>query len=362
MSRRVSVGLCSAILLVLASLAASRAQEPESTTPEEFQPFEYLLGAWKGTSVPTANKLRGWVEKHQWSWKFAKGKPVGMAFTMQDSKVFSKGLLTYNAQTKTYVIEAEGPKGEKHEYTGTLNEAGDVLKFDRKAGATGGGRERVVFGFLDNKIRYTMKVDRKPAGSPDYTREIDTGLTKEGEAFAAGGASADLPKCIVTGGSAALTVSFNGQTYPVCCSGCIDEFKDNPEKYLKKYALRMQKESGDGLAKAEAPAAKDADLPKAKGCFRTPKRPRRPTRRPPPRTIPKRPRIRRRSPRKPSPRAPRPRLLRSCGRRSRSRRPTVKPPPCLTTSGSSRTTPTARKPRPPRIASRLSKISDLFSL
>ncbi len=267
MSRRVSVGLCSAILLVLASLAASRAQEPESTTPEEFQPFEYLLGAWKGTSVPTANKLRGWVEKHQWSWKFAKGKPVGMAFTMQDSKVFSKGLLTYNAQTKTYVIEAEGPKGEKHEYTGTLNEAGDVLKFDRKAGATGGGRERVVFGFLDNKIRYTMKVDRKPAGSPDYTREIDTGLTKEGEAFAAGGASADLPKCIVTGGSAALTVSFNGQTYPVCCSGCIDEFKDNPEKYLKKYALRMQKESGDGLAKAEAPAAKDADLPKAKGAL-----------------------------------------------------------------------------------------------
>jgi YHS domain-containing protein len=29
-------------------------------------------------------------------------------------------------------------------------------------------------------------------------------------------------------------VSYNGKDYYVCCSGCRDAFKENPEKYIKE--------------------------------------------------------------------------------------------------------------------------------
>jgi hypothetical protein len=33
-----------------------------------------------------------------------------------------------------------------------------------------------------------------------------------------------------------MTVSYQGRTFPLCCTGCRDEFNDNPEKYVKKAA------------------------------------------------------------------------------------------------------------------------------
>ena len=74
---------------------------------------------------------------------------------------------------------------------------------------------------------------------------MEIGLTKEGESFAAGSAAVEQPKCIVTGGAATLTVSYKGQSYPICCTGCRDEFNENPEKYLRKLSLKLS--AGGGI-------------------------------------------------------------------------------------------------------------------
>src|SRR5947209_5969572 len=100
--------------------------------------------------------------------------------------------------------------------------------------------------------------DRQEPGAPQLKNVISVGLTKEGESFAAGGGAADLPKCIMTGGAASMTVSYQGKTYPVCCSGCRDEFNDNPEKYAKKADLAAKADPGKGKA-AEKPPAKGKD-------------------------------------------------------------------------------------------------------
>jgi len=34
-------------------------------------------------------------------------------------------------------------------------------------------------------------------------------------------------------GDQPVTVEYNGKVYHLCCPGCIDEFKKNPEKYSK---------------------------------------------------------------------------------------------------------------------------------
>ena len=63
------------------------------------------------------------------------------------------------------------------------------------------------------------------------------GLTKDGESLAGATAASAQPKCIVTGGAATMTMSYQGRTFPICCTGCRDEFNENPEKYIKKASL-----------------------------------------------------------------------------------------------------------------------------
>jgi len=38
------------------------------------------------------------------------------------------------------------------------------------------------------------------------------------------------------------TYEYKGKIYNFCCSGCIDEFKKNPEKYIKKIEAEKNKE------------------------------------------------------------------------------------------------------------------------
>ena len=51
----------------------------------------------------------------------------------------------------------------------------------------------------------------------------------EGEEFASGDGR---PECIVSGGLGTIKVSYQGQTYYVCCGGCRDEFYASPQKYI----------------------------------------------------------------------------------------------------------------------------------
>ena len=115
-----------------------------------------------------------------------------------------------------------------------------MLTLDR-VGDTSEGKQRLIIWPNSNLIRYTLWLEHQDPGDPQFKKVIEVGLTKEGESFAAGGSAADLPKCIITGGAAAMTVSYQGKTYPLCCSGCRDEFNDNPEKYVKKAACGPSK-------------------------------------------------------------------------------------------------------------------------
>ena len=36
-------------------------------------------------------------------------------------------------------------------------------------------------------------------------------------------------------------VMYKGKTYYVCCTGCRDEFRDNPEKYIKEFEAKQKK-------------------------------------------------------------------------------------------------------------------------
>jgi YHS domain-containing protein len=231
--------------------------------PPAFTPFEYLVGQWKGQATPkdSAQSFRGWPETHNWAWTFAAGKPTGLSVSIQGSKVLADGKLSFDAARKRYRLEGHAPKpdGGPIAFEGTLNASGKSLVLEQVSAPSGSGRAagtgsiRLTIWPNSSFIRYTMAVDRKEPGAVLYNHAIEIGLTKEGESLAGGASAAEQPKCIVTGGAATMTVSYNGQTFPLCCTGCRDEFNENPEKYIKKASL-IRKSAGAKKANAPAPA------------------------------------------------------------------------------------------------------------
>jgi YHS domain-containing protein len=269
------------VALLGGALAVARPDE-EKEIPAPFAPFEHMVGGWKGAAVPAANRIRGWPERHQWAWKFAKGVPIGMNITIEGGKIFTQALLSYNPATQQYRLEGTDPAGQPVAYVGALGgEKTNELLLDRVGAAPDGSKERLTIRPNSNLIRYTMNFDHQEPGAPQFAHYIEAGLTKEGESFAAGGAAADLPRCIVTGGTASMSVSFQGKTYPLCCTGCRDEFNENPAKYVQKALLRAQAGS-DKPASARSSAGKDDGS--FDGLFTAPKAARPPATRPAPTT------------------------------------------------------------------------------
>jgi YHS domain-containing protein len=255
--RVIAAGWLGALLVAAGAGALTAGDEPASSgreIPAEFAPFEYLVGSWKGSGVPTANRVRGWNETHAWAWKFEKGAPVGLSVTATGDKVLAKGQLAFDPASKRYTLGGNDPAGKPVAFAGALDKGGKALTLDRVGTTPDGAKQRLLLAPNANFVRYTIRVLEQEPGAPQYKPVIEVGLTKEGESFAAGGSAADLPKCIVTGGAATMTVSYQGKSFPLCCTGCRDEFNENPEKYLKKLAAR----AGSGAGKvASSPINKD---------------------------------------------------------------------------------------------------------
>jgi YHS domain-containing protein len=228
----------------------------EREIPPAFAPFEHMIGSWKGTGVPTANPLKGWPETHLWAWKFARGVPIGMSLELKGDKALAKGVLTFDDATKTYHLDGTDAEGKAVSYVGALERTGksQSLVLDRVGGE---GKDRLTIRPNINLIRCTIEFDHQEPGAPQFKRVTQVGLTKEGESFAAGGSAENLPKCILTGGAATMTVSYQGKSYPVCCSGCRDEFNDDPEKYAKKAALMAEQGSKTPAKAASTRVGKD---------------------------------------------------------------------------------------------------------
>jgi len=60
--------------------------------------------------------------------------------------------------------------------------------------------------------------------------------------------------CPVSGGKVgqgmeAVTYEYQGKIYNFCCAMCIDEFKKDPEKYIKKVEEELQAQAQEKSAK-----------------------------------------------------------------------------------------------------------------
>jgi YHS domain-containing protein len=227
--------------------------------PQAFASLEYLVGRWKGQGRPkerSAQQFRGWSESHVWAWVFEKGKPVGLTVTIEGGKILATGRLRYDAERKRYRLDGTEPKpaGGPIAFEGTLGRTGKQLVLDRVGPEGKLGKVRLTLWPNANFIRYTMTQDHQEPGAVRFSPAIEVGLTKEGESLTGGGTAWERPKCIVTGGAANFALTYEGKTYPVCCTGCRDEFDANPEKYIKKASLILRSQAGNAKSNQPAPS------------------------------------------------------------------------------------------------------------
>ncbi len=180
-----------------------------------------------------SNKLLSWRENADWSWRF-KNNDCWLTFTVPDGKYLKKGHVRYLPDDDQYqltILEKDGKRVFEGELKGTR------LTFERKDPKTK-ETQRLKMFLAGGGIRFIYEYHVKPMNRTLFNRQYQVAFTKLGESF---GAAEKKPECIVTGGLGTMTVSYNGQTYYVCCSGCRDAFNDNPAKFVAEYKKKKRK-------------------------------------------------------------------------------------------------------------------------
>jgi hypothetical protein len=223
------------VFLCCGSQADDKPAQP--TSREALRALNDLIGSWRGTGIPEGTrdeKQKGfWTETVKWDWQF-KDDDSWLRIVVEKGKYFTRGELRYLPEKKVYQLALETTDRVNLLFTGELKDGRLTLdRTDDKSGEA----QRLVLTLL-HANRYLCRYEVKAADKNDYTKKYQVGCTKEGEDFATGDGK---PECVVSGGLGTMPVNYKGQTYYVCCGGCRDAFKENPEKYIKEYEERKAK-------------------------------------------------------------------------------------------------------------------------
>jgi YHS domain-containing protein len=227
--------------MILSSISISGADtQKASTSKEALQPFNLLIGSWKGSGIPEGTpdeRQKGhWTEKVTWGWQF-KGDDAWISVTFEDGKHFSKGELRHIADKNLFELKLTTTDKKAVTFQGSLKEKQLALeRVDEPTKET----QRIVFSLLHHN-RFLYRLEVKPADKTFFTKLYQVGATKEGVPFAEVGHPER--ECVVSGGEGTIAVSYNGKTYYVCCTGCRDAFKETPEKFVKEFEEKRKKKN-----------------------------------------------------------------------------------------------------------------------
>jgi YHS domain-containing protein len=228
-----------AFVAILASAALVLAAPPQSdkstkAAKEALSQFNSLIGGWRGTAQPRRGSATGsWRESAEWVWDFSQPVPA-IRYVVTDGKLLKSARITFDDKANLFCATVELPEGSTRKYSGKFDEDRLVLNSEPDAKNE---IHRLTVTRLNDK-RTIVLFEKKRASSRGLARVAEVGYTREGTRLAVEGG--DGPECVVTGGKGTIAISYKGQTYYVCCSGCKQAFNENPEKILAEYRQRLE--------------------------------------------------------------------------------------------------------------------------
>lgn len=237
--RRSALLLCCAAITSLV-VAADKAASSSSTAAqkEALGEFNDLIGGWRGIGMPRrGSRVGAWSETAEWIWDFDKNS-VAIDYKIEKGKQLKSAHVTYDPQQKVYRLSGMFADKTNREYEGRLIDK--KLVFESKPDD---GYIHLLTISKVNEKRSLVLYQKRRESSKFLTRVAEVGYTRAGTSLAFEGAGEI--ECIVTGGKGTIKVSYKGQNYYVCCSGCKIAFDEDPEgviaEYKRKVAERKKK-------------------------------------------------------------------------------------------------------------------------
>jgi YHS domain-containing protein len=229
--------LACGVLCALTAQAAPAADNSPKTGREALQALNDFIGEWKGTGGPDKPKPDPkdpiWKEGLEWAWKF-KGDDASLVISFKDSKNYKSGEMRYLLDKKAYQLTLTDKDGKQSVFEGPLDPDKNELTLERVDPDTK-ATQQVVMNTAAEGVRFIYRMAHKDEGSKLFHKDFLVQATRVGETL---GATEAKNVCVVSGGLGKFQVMYKGETYWVCCSGCADAFKENPEKYIAEFKAK----------------------------------------------------------------------------------------------------------------------------
>ena len=222
--------------LSLSSSAAPTAEQKKSK--EKLQEIQEFIGLWNGNGAPVkakplSNEL--WKETVNVGWKF-KGDDAWLYIEFKDGRYFKGGDLRYLPAKDKFEFNVTDKSDNKLVFLGQVKN--EVMTFERVDPDTK-ETQLLVMNTVGEGVRLIYRYNTKASGSTLIKKVFEVAATRDGQSFAA--AKEKKAVCVVSGGLGTSAVSYKGETFYVCCSGCAEAFKENPEKYIAEFKAKMKK-------------------------------------------------------------------------------------------------------------------------
>ena len=219
--------------IIAPALAADNAEKNEAR--EALKELQEFIGNWKGVGGPDKPRPGPrdpvWNENISWCWRF-KGNDAWLAMNVKDGKLFQSAELRYLPKKKFYQLTATNKDGKKIVFEGKIER--DILKLERINPNTK-ATEQIAINTAAEGDRLIYRIAHKNEGTTLWRKDYLIACTREGVSL---GKVDKKNECVVSGGLGTIAVSYKGETYYVCCSGCAEAFKENPEKYINEYKAK----------------------------------------------------------------------------------------------------------------------------
>ncbi len=208
---------------------------------EALAPLQGLVGKWKGSGFLRRGSTKGsWREDTTWAWKFTEGRAY-LEFNTPGARHLRKGRLEATRESGRFSLNVELPnEGGDALYRGAKNKDDklvlDRIKAERKDSPA---PARISLGLLVKGKRLVVLYEGRNAKSGRYYRLGEVGYTLSGTSISSGSGQ---PECVVTGGRGTIRVEHKGKDYTVCCKGCLEAFRDDPEAILAEWSKRRKEE------------------------------------------------------------------------------------------------------------------------
>jgi hypothetical protein len=237
MTRLLALGIVIGLLGLVIHLPAAPSADLDKKK-EKLRELQEYIGGWKlsGQTKPRPGPRDPfWSETVNWSWKF-KGDDCWLTVDFKGGKFLKSGEVRWLPKDKVYELTGTLADGkDKLTFKGAIKD--DKLVLERVDPKTK-DVQRIRMNTAAEGIRFVYIVDRKTETGTLWKLEYQVAGGKIGESLAR---TEKKPECVVSGGVGTMPVSYKGETYYVCCSGCADAFKENPEKYIAEFKKAKKK-------------------------------------------------------------------------------------------------------------------------